>query len=376
MPPRPAIVTSAPAIADIWASVLGGSPTSPYLLSEQDGPFGPLLTPTQVTGPSESGHGWLAPLSDLMALRVSGEDAESFLQGQLTNDLAALAEGAVQRTGLCSPKGRLLGDFIATRLNGDFVLVLSSALTESLHKRLAMFVLRAKVNIENISQASPALGLVCATSAMPSAWPNPMQAINDEQNRLMIGIESIEIAGASHRRVIALTPSDCLLEDLTRYESDGFALAPTIWWHTTEVLAGTPRIGVPTSDAFVPQMINFELVGGVSFQKGCFPGQEVVARTQYLGKLKRRLQTGWIGAHDSAEVGAEILDSNDSPVGTVVLIGPGEAVGQADRLFVLFETRLAALEDGKPLRLGSAAITVTSLPYEIPIAERFERPDL
>ncbi|MFK7963658.1 MAG: folate-binding protein YgfZ, partial [Burkholderiaceae bacterium] len=267
-------------------------------------------------------------------------------------------------------------DFIATRLNGDFILVLSSALTESLHKRLAMFVLRAKVNIENISQASPALGLVCAAKDTPSHWPSPMQAVSDDQNRLLIGIESIEASGAPHSRVIALTPSDCLLKDLTRYQSEGLALAPTTWWHTTEVLAGTPRIGLPTSDAFVPQMINFELVGGVSFQKGCFPGQEVVARTQYLGKLKRRLQTGWIGARDNVEVGAEILDDKDSPVGTVVLNGPGEAVGQADRQLVLFETRLAALEGGKPLKLGNAAITVTSLPYEIPVAERFERPDL
>lgn len=371
------MVTGVPATTDVWHSWLADMADPPFVIDALAGPFGEMLATTDnVPGPVDSSPGWIVPLSDLMVLKVSGDDALSFLQGQLTNSLEALDDGMAQRTGLCSPKGRLLADFIAARVGAEFFLVLSSAMTESIHKRLAMFVLRAKVSIENVTQAAPPVGLFCRLNASPDGWPGPMAVHQDEQSRLLIGLESVKIAGKSQARVIALTPSQTLAEDLQTYQAQGYSLAPTPWWHAAEALAGTPRIGPATSDAFVPQMINFELVGGVSFQKGCFPGQEVVARMQYLGKLKRRLQAGLVVTGANINPGSEVLDSSDSAVGTIVLAGPGEAIGQPGQQLLLFETRLTALENDGQLLVDGHEIKLTALPYEIPVAERFERPDL
>lgn len=371
------MVTAAPAVSDVWQPWLADIADPPFTIDAQTGPFGEMLvTADGSPAPVDGSPGWIAPLSDLMVLKVSGDDALSFLQGQLTNSLEALDDGMAQRTGLCSPKGRLLADFIAARIGPEYFLLLSSAIAESVHKRLAMFVLRAKVGIENVTQAAPPIGMLSQLNEVPGGWPGQMVVRQDDQSRLLIGLESVAIAGQSQARVIVLSPSQTLADDLQNYRTQGYSLAPTAWWHATEALAGTPRIGSATSDAFVPQMINFELIGGVSFQKGCFPGQEVVARMQYLGKLKRRLQAGWVSAAANGIPGSEVLDSSGSAVGTIVLAGPGETIGQPARQLLLFETRLAALEDGGQLLVDGHEITLTPLPYEIPVAERFVRPDL
>lgn len=208
----------------------------------------------------------VADLSSNALLAVSGDDATAFLQGQLTNDVAALPMGEAQWNGWCSPKGRLLATFVlARRAANDYFLLLPAALAEPIAKRLRMFVLRSKVTVEDAGAAFRRYGVAGAG------------AVNVARQGVSGTVDAIACRLAEDRAVVfspeALFPG---------------AESPAAW-EASLVHAGIPMVVAATQDAFVPQMANFELVGGVSFKKGCYPGQEIVARTQYRGILKRRM---------------------------------------------------------------------------------------
>lgn len=326
------------------------------------------------------------PLADVGVLRITGADAVGFLQGQLTNDVAALASGHAQRSGYCSPKGRLLADLILVRDDDGLFVLLDASVAESVRKRLSMYVLRAKVSIRDVSAEWLPIGFVDRTGSdqpdplvlpdgvagpesplQPLAWPAPMQAI--AQPVAAVALETLVDQQPPWRRLIVLLPPESAAS-VARGDSADWPSAPGAWWRTGEVLAGTPRISAAIVDAFVPQMVNLELVGGVDFRKGCFTGQEVVARTQYLGKLKRRMSIGWTLA--GAEPGDNVTGADNEPVGVVVASGPGEPAGRAGEHAVLFESRVEALD--APLSVREQPLVPAPLPYLIPVAAPFERP--
>ena len=184
-------------------------------------------------------------------LRVSGDDAADFLHNQLTNDVKALATGSAQWNGWCTPKGRLLVTFALARAPGGYLLLLPSAFAEAIAKRLRMFVLRSRVLVEDVSAATPRFGL----------WDGTVPA----------GAFAL---GESRALVFGPAPPGraATLDD----------------WALSLIRDGIVQVVPGTQEEFVPQMANYELVGGVSFKKGCYPGQEIVARTQYRGILKKR----------------------------------------------------------------------------------------
>lgn len=184
-------------------------------------------------------------------LRVSGDDASAFLHNQFTNDVNGLAPGAAQWNGWCTPKGRLLATFVLARDAEGFLLLLPSDFAEALLKRLRMFVLRSKVTIEDVSASVPRHGLW--DGAMPpGAFP----------------------LGTTRAIAFAALP------ECRPANADD--------WSLSLIREGIVQVVPGTQEQFVPQMANYELVGGVSFKKGCYPGQEIVARTQYRGILKKR----------------------------------------------------------------------------------------
>lgn len=365
----------------VWQAVIASSANPGLVWSESPEGFGPALQAPldQTSEPVSNAHGFLCALTDHSVLKVTGADADSFLQGQFTNDVAAIGDGQAQRTGLCSPKGRLLTDFLAIRDAQGLYLVMANSLADTIRKRLSMYVMRAKVTIEDVTATLLPFGCVATEKATPGPasadWPGLLTIARDPDNRLSAGLESVTTGDSYWQRMLLLIPAATVEQDLVQWR-DLWPLAPTRWWYTGEALAGTARISAPTSDAFVPQMINFELVGGVSFTKGCFPGQEIVARTQYLGKLKRRLFMGWVSAQANAAPGTDVLGADDAPIGMVLLSGPGLPVGLPDQQVFLFETRLASVSDEAPPKLAEHQVTIAPLPYEIPVAERFIRPDL
>lgn len=297
-------------------------------------------------------------LPDWGLIRALGEDARSFLHGQLTHDFAHLESGRARLAGYCSAKGRLLATFVAWRTTPDEVLLACSAdVLPAALKRLSMFVLRAKCRLSDAGAAWRLFGLAgdAATRWLGAAAPAAPWARTEAGVATVVRLPDAQACGRQIARYLWAAPADAEAPELP-------AMAPEAWrW--LEVHSGVARVVAATVEQFVPQMVNLELVGGVNFQKGCYPGQEVVARSQYRGTLKRR---GFVVEGDSPLApGQELYHSADptQPAGMVVLHGCWNGAHAA-----LAELKLAATESGT-LHAGSPdgpVLRLGTLPYAIP----------
>jgi folate-binding protein YgfZ len=299
-------------------------------------------------------------LAEWGVIRAKGEDAGSFLNGQLTQEALKLDVGQARLAGYCSPKGRLLASFVMWRSAPDEILLACSAdLLAPTLKRLSMFVLRAKCKLSDAS-AELALWGVALPGLLHDAADHPIPATPYATSAIGAGtaIRLPDAAGAT--RLLWAAPADATPPWATTGQAEV--------WNWLEVQSGVPRIVASTVEAFVPQMINLELVGGVNFQKGCYPGQEVVARMQYRGTLKRRMV---LSEGASAGVaGAEVFAAADpdQPAGQVVLSASLPHPEGGARHAALIEVKRALAEAGE-LHLGAAdgpLVRLRELPYEIP----------
>lgn len=301
-------------------------------------------------------------LADWGVIRARGADAASFLHGQLTQDVAHLPEGQARLAGYCSPKGRLLASFVVWRNGPEEILLACSAdLLPATLKRLSMFVLRAKCKLDDASAEWPLHGLVgdAAKAWLGAQAPaQPWQVANQGAARVL-RLPDVPVAGQAVARYLLAQPADAPAPALA-------ALAPGAWaW--LEARSGIVRIVAATAEQFVPQMVNLELVGGVNFQKGCYPGQEVVARSQYRGTTKRRAMV--FEGDAPLQPGQEVFHSSDpgQPAGLVANAGQC-----GDAHAALVEVKLAALADAADpgaWHLGSvdgAALRPGALPYALP----------
>jgi folate-binding protein YgfZ len=314
-----------------------------------------------------NGSGIVCTPAGLGLVRVAGDDAASFLHTQLTNAVEDLKPGAARLAGYCSPKGRLLATFLMWRDAEGIVLQLSAEIQAPVQKRLSMFVLRAKARLSDITPAHVILGLAGAGAAPALAaagLPAPEAAFAVAEAD---GVTVIRLAdGAGQPRWQVVVPAeraDAVRSALCATLQD----VPPALWDWLDVQSGLPRIVAATQEQFVPQMINFELVGGVNFRKGCYPGQEVVARSQYRGTLKRRM---WLvqGEGEVPAPAAEIYRPEDpgQPCGMIVNAALAPQGGWAG----LAELKIDAA--GSALRLGSAegtAVATATLPYAVPLGE-------
>jgi folate-binding protein YgfZ len=197
-------------------------------------------------------------------LSVTGADAREFLHAQLTSDIQNLAPERAALAGWCSAKGRLLATFLVIPSPQGFLLQLARDLAPAVAKRLSMFVLRSKVKIADESDAWAQSGF----------WNADREAPKVEWKDQVVTVPMGE------KRVLRLEPSASASAECKGDEET---------WSLQEIRAGRPLITAATQDQFVPQMVNLEILGGVDFQKGCYPGQEIVARAQYRGQVKRRM---------------------------------------------------------------------------------------
>ncbi len=299
------------------------------------------------------------PLAELGVIAASGEDAARFLHGQLTGDVEKLASDRLALAGYCTPKGRLLATFRMWRDDSAVRLLLPRELLPGTLKRLSMFVLRARARLTDESDAWRAWAVLGAAAG--DVLRSAFGSVPAETDRL------VEAGGT---RIARLRPGASLADRFLILAAAGADLPPAVaslpaadsgafWW--SEIDAGVATVFAATQERFVPQMVNFEVVGGVSFTKGCYPGQEVVARSQYRGKLRRRMQR----AHCAAPVaaGADVFAAGEAePVGTVVMAA-GASHGGFDLLFECPTEKLdlplhAAAPDGP-------ALQPVPLPYEI-----------
>jgi len=300
-------------------------------------------------------------LSALSVLRIAGPDAAGFLQGQFTDDVAALGPGEAQYGAWCSPKGRMLANFLIRRSGESiFELLLPESLSEAIAKRLRMFVLRSRVTVSDASSESVRLGIGGpdagdavrrALGAAPAVG-----AVASFDDRLVAALPG-------PRYVITVAPDAagaCWERLASVCRTAGFAA-----WQWLTIRAGVPVITAPTSDLFVPQAANWDALGGISFQKGCYAGQEIVARTQYLGRLKERLALAHLdGAPPAAGERLYSATFGEQACGTIVNAAASPD-GGSDVLAVL---QLAAAESGDVhlAASGGASLRLAALPYEVP----------
>jgi len=229
----------------------------------------------------------LCDLSYLGLIEVQGEDAATFLQSQFTNDLLPLTEQASQLSGLCNPQGRLLALFRIVRHKNSYLLQLPRDLLPAILKRLSMFVLRAKVTLTDATDNWVRFGLLGASAdeAIAQQLGIAAPAVN-EVATLAEGM-LLRLPGTTPRYEFVVT-QDSAAHIWQKLLTSARPVA-TAYWRLAELRAGQPTITSATSQEFIPQMVNLQAVHGVNFKKGCYPGQEIVARMQYLGKLKRRM---------------------------------------------------------------------------------------
>ena len=235
----------------------------------------------------------LEKLSQFALLKISGNDAGHFLQGQLSNDIEQLKQ-SWQLSGYCSPKGRLLALFYIWKNNDVFYALLDNSLLEPISKRLSMFVLRSKVSIEHVSQAS-----VIGSLSLETLQQHPLF------NKQTTLLQNLRQKNHSPRQLL-LSEDFSILNLGERYlivanEDTDIQLKSSQQWQKTDILEGIAHINHKNSDLFVPQMLNLDLLNAINFKKGCYTGQEIIARMHYLGKLKQRMFVCDIISNDTPE---------------------------------------------------------------------------
>jgi len=305
----------------------------------------------------------LCDLSHLGLLALGGKDAITFLQGQVTNDVNALDGGNTHYSGYCSSKGRMLALFLAFAHQDMIYLQFSQSILAPIMKRLKMYVMRSKVDIQDVSDDMVRLGVngpVASNIVTEVLGKVPEQdyALVQAKNSLIIKLPSIE----GHQRYEVLV-------DAAHAEATRAALAANCatvdqpCWDWLDIQTGCPDVLAETQEQFVPQMLNLDVLNGINFKKGCYTGQEIVARTHYLGKVKRRTYLANIEsivATKQPMAGDKVFNNANSEVGQVVKAAPNLTGG----FDALIEVRVEAKQAGG-ITWQSVPVTFGDLPYSI-----------
>jgi folate-binding protein YgfZ len=311
----------------------------------------------------------LSNLSDRGLIEVHGQDAESFLQNQLTNDIRNVTETSHQASAWCNPKGRIIANFRIFKRRDSYFLAVSADLLEHVIKKLRMYVMMSKVTIEDATESlihfgfagelaeeelQEVLDLDCkkdqaACQPVPKQTDQTLQYKTLSILRLPGTVPRFEVFGE--------------LDDARKlWEHCNVKAAPVSsnGWHYLNILAGLPVITEASSEAWIPQMVNYIAIGGVDFKKGCYPGQEVVARLNYLGKTKRRMYHIQINTDQLPAANDAIASDSDDNAGKILnaVINPE---GKIEALAVL-----KISEADKQLALAhnnEATVSLRDLPY-------------
>jgi hypothetical protein len=303
-----------------------------------------------------------ADLGQLGVISVHGKDAADFLQGQFSNDIKQVDEGHSQLSAYCTPKGRVLGLFRLFRRGDTYYLRLPLDTLDAVLERLRRYVLRAEVTLEDATDNFIRIGVtgkdaVEELAAVIGNLPEQEGAALQTQELSVLRVPGV------HPRFEVYALSYEAARNLWDTLNVRGAPVGLDAWQLTEIQAGLPTVYASTAEQFIPQMLNLQLIDGVNFKKGCYPGQEIVARTQYLGALKRRMYAGRIEADIPPSPGDALYTPDDSvqAAGQIVDARPHPDGGYA----ALAVLQISAAEAGD-LHLGSSdgpAFTLEALPY-------------
>jgi folate-binding protein YgfZ len=299
-------------------------------------------------------------LSHYGLIQVIGTDAEEFLQGQLTNDIRKVTEIHSNIAGWCNPKGRLIDNFRCFRDKDTIYLQTLLEHIPTVLERLSKYVLRAQVTLSDVSDELIRIGFTgsCAEALLEPYFDEIPEQVNDVQQA--DGLTLIRLPGGKPRyEVIGPVAS---LREIWQISEGQVSLADANFWSMQEIHAGIPTIHEHTQETFVPQMMNLQLINGISFTKGCYVGQEVVARMQHLGKLKRRMYLAHVESKTPPNPGDELYAQESTSGQGAGKVVDAQANGSGFDLLAVIE--ISSAEAGKVL-LGKEgpALELMNLPY-------------
>jgi folate-binding protein YgfZ len=306
----------------------------------------------------------LCDLSQFGTLRVSGEEAQSFLQNLLSNDIREVSNARAQFSSFNTGKGRMLASLLIWRDGEDYLLQLPRVLSEPIRKKLGMYVLRAKVKIADASGEIVTLGLSGAkareilTGQFGELPQSPLGFIGTEQAGIIrIGETRFQInTSAQHAQT--------LWQTLSQHAQP----AGSPCWDWLNIRSGIPAILPRTQEQFVPQMVNYDGIGGVSFKKGCYPGQEIVARMQYLGHLKRRMYLAHLETTETPQAGDELFSADLEGQASGMIVNATPAPGGGCDVLAVVQIASRETQSVHWKSLQGAALQFLPTPYLQPDA--------
>jgi folate-binding protein YgfZ len=272
-----------------------------------------LSTDTHITFPVGDSDKRIYPIAQLAVLTVSGQEAGKFLQGQITCNVNDISATQSSLGAICNPKGRAITTFLLVKSGDDFLLILPKELLHIVKDRLQKYVLRSKVTLIDSADRLCLLGLTDT----------------DEQTFLATSQQDSVLRVHFPKRSLLIADVNQAIAVWTDSRAQGFQASDSTHWQTLDILSGIPWLTVASSEEFIPQMLNLDKLGGISLTKGCYTGQEIVARTHYLGKAKRAL---FVADCQTATpvANASLIDANGQVVGNVVS-------AQDDKLLIVLQ---------------------------------------
>ncbi|OGA51788.1 MAG: hypothetical protein A3F74_15875 [Betaproteobacteria bacterium RIFCSPLOWO2_12_FULL_62_58] len=302
----------------------------------------------------------LNSLDQFGLIAFAGEDAQAFLHAQLTSDVSSLAANSSQYSGYCTPKGRLLASLLLWRTEEGFYLQLPSPLREPIQKQVSKYILRSKVKARDASGEFVGLGVAgeSAEAGLKQLFGNVPRAPHDVARHDDITIIRLPVG-----RFEIVAPHEKAAAVRDALAADAQAAGPE-YWDWLDIRAGIPVITPATQEEFVPQMVNLDLIGGVSFTKGCYPGQEIVARMHYRGRLKQRMYLAHIASDAAPQPGDKLYsaDLGEQSSGMIVNAAPAPESGY-DALAAI---QMSSVEAGgvRWKALDGPALEFLPLPYK------------
>jgi len=308
----------------------------------------------------------ITPITDMAYIHATGDDAKSFLQGQLTNDIELITPQHSQLSGYCSPKGRVLALFRITQHCDGYRLHLPKCLLERTLKRLKMFVLMAKVTLEASGPESIRIGV--AGSGAVEQLKQQFNNLPDDENGVSDENDITIIKHPGNQPRFELIGEQNAIQALWDALSPSLTAVGSSTWQLLEINAAQPQVVAETVEMFIPQMLNLHVINGVSFKKGCYPGQEVVARLHYRGKLKRHMHIAQFQADTCPAPGTPLYpvngDSEAQSIGNVVL---AQHISSSEYRALCVIANDFAVENGAGLQLDTkTALELHDLPYDFP----------
>lgn len=303
----------------------------------------------------------IADLSHFSIIAAKGDDSETFLQGQITNSIKKLTGNNWQLNGYCTPKGRLLASFLIWKQQDRYQIQIHHTLRESIQKRLTMFVLRSKVKITDSSEETIRIGIAgplarqLIETTLGSSSPQPKQIATCTQG-IILGL-------GENRFELSLAPEHA--QDIWQTLKQQAMPVGSDTWNWLSVQAAEPIVYKQTQEEFVPQMVNFDLVDGVDFKKGCYTGQEIVARTQYLGKLKKRMYLGNVTTSNNVNPGDHLFSADFDGQASGMVVNAAPAPDGGVDILAVIQISSAANETIHLHSPDGPALRLTELPYTL-----------